>query len=75
MYLVVGLVSALVCMTVLFFMARSQGRAPFWALFGLAGLIGLGVGAAVLYGTKRGESKRREVEDEPWPAADERRAA
>ena len=86
MVAIVAAISAIVCMTVLFFMTRSRGRSPFWALFGLIGLLGLGIGAAIIYGT--GSKKANTVvfarqrlehgeisEDEYWRAVEGKRDA
>lgn len=86
MVAIVATISAIVCMTALFFMARSRGRSPFWALFGLMGLIGLGIGAAIIYGTRskkpdtaglaRQKLEQGEIsEDEYWQMVDRTRDA
>ena len=52
--LVVGLAVGVVLTVVLYPIARSRGRSGWWALLGMAGLIGFGVAIAVLYIGKPG---------------------
>lgn len=86
MVAIVAAISAIVCMTVLFFMTRSRGRSPFWALWGLIGLLGLGIGALIIYKTAGGKTDRATIarqqlergeisEDEYWRAVEGKRDA
>jgi len=52
-----GLVAGLVFTAILFPITRSRGRAPWWALLGLAGLIGFGIAMLVLFLGKPGRSR------------------
>lgn len=63
--LAVGLTVGAVLTAILYPIARSRGRAPWWALLGMAGLLGFGIAIAVLFigkpGHRHGSTQLREM--------------